>query len=33
VSSSGPVVEALLANGFAMTPQGLRLRSASGRRA
>nr|WP_231988066.1 hypothetical protein [Nakamurella panacisegetis] len=31
--SSGVTVEALLANGFALTPQGLRLRSASGRRA
>ncbi|WP_354529563.1 ATP-dependent helicase [Nakamurella sp. UYEF19] len=33
VSSAGPVVEALVGNGFALTPQGLRLRSAGGRRA
>ena len=31
VSSSGVVVDALTANGFAMTPQGLRLRSDGGR--
>ncbi len=33
VSSSGSVVDALIANGFAMTPQGLRLRSSGVRRA
>jgi ATP-dependent Lhr-like helicase len=32
VSSSGAVVDALVGNGFAMTPQGLRLRSSGGRR-
>jgi len=33
LSSAGPVVDALTANGFSMTPQGLRLRSLGGRRA
>ncbi len=33
VSSAGPVVDALVENGFAMTPQGLRLRPSAGRRA
>jgi ATP-dependent Lhr-like helicase len=32
VASSGPVVEALTDNGFAVTPQGLRLRSGGSRR-
>ncbi len=33
VSSAGPVLEALVSNGFVITPQGLRLRSTGGRRA
>ena len=33
VAGSGPVMEALTDNGFAVTPQGLRLRSGIGRRA
>ena len=33
VSSSGAVVNALVQSGFAMTPQGLRLRASGGRRA
>jgi ATP-dependent Lhr-like helicase len=32
VAGSGPVVHALTDNGFAITPQGLRLRSGGGRR-
>jgi ATP-dependent Lhr-like helicase len=33
VSSAGPMVDALIGNGFAMTPQGLRLRPSGARRA